>query len=83
MAVSAVTVLEFVSQFVDLKPTGSGALGLYPFHDDHHANFGVNDKGNYWHCFAGCGGGSVIDFWMKWQKCEFRAAIGELARMLL
>jgi len=58
---ASVTVLEFVSQYVDLRPTASGAVGLCPFHDDHHPSFGVNAEGNYWHCFAGCGGGSVID----------------------
>jgi hypothetical protein len=78
-----VTVLEFVSQYVDLKPTASGALGLCPFHDDHHPSFGVNDRGNYWNCFAGCGGGSVIDFWMKWQDVDFTTAITELAEMVL
>jgi hypothetical protein len=56
-----VTVLEFVSPYVDPKPTTSGAIGLCPFHDDHHPSFGVNAEGNYWHCFADCGGGSVID----------------------
>jgi hypothetical protein len=60
---ASVTVLEFVSQFVDLKPSASGAIGLCPFHDDHNPSFGVNEEGNFWHCFAGCGGGSVVDFW--------------------
>ena len=64
---ASMTVLELVSQYVDLKPTASGAVGLCPFHDDHHPSLGVNDEGNYWHCFAGCGGGSVIDFWMQWN----------------
>jgi DNA primase len=72
---ASVTVLEFVSQYVDLKPTESGAVGLCPFHDDHRPSFGVNDEGNYWHCFAGCGGGSVIDFWMKWRECDFTTAV--------
>jgi hypothetical protein len=80
---SSVTVLEFVSPYVDLKPTGSGASGLCPFHDDHRPSFGVNDQDDYWHCFAGCGGGSVIDFWMKWRECDFTTAIAELAEMLL
>jgi hypothetical protein len=80
---ASVTVLEFVSQYVDLKPTASGAIGLCPFHDDHHPSLGVNDAGNYWNCFAGCGGGSVIDFWMKWKRCEFTTAMGELAEMVL
>jgi hypothetical protein len=74
------TVLEFVSQYVDLKPTASGVLGLCPFHDDHHPSFGINTADNYWHCFAGCGGGSVIDFWMKWRKCDFKTAVRELRR---
>jgi hypothetical protein len=80
---ATVTVLEFVSQYVDLKPTASGAVGLCPFHDDHRPSFGVNAEGNYWNCFAGCGGGSVIDFWMRWRKCDFTTAVRELAEMVL
>ncbi len=80
---ASVTVLEFVSQFVDLKPTGSGAIGSCPFHEDHHPSFGVNDEGNYWHCFAGCGGGSVIDFWMKFKRVDFTTAVRQLAKLLL
>lgn len=80
---ASVAVQEFVSQYVDLRSTASGAVGLCPFHNDHHPSFGVNHEGNYWHCFAGCGGGSVIDFWMKWRKCDFTTAITELAEMLL
>ncbi|MGA7193996.1 MAG: CHC2 zinc finger domain-containing protein [Anaerolineales bacterium] len=82
-----VTVLEFISQYVDLKPNESGAIGLCPFHDDQHPSFGVNDKENYWHCFAGCGGGSIIDFWSMWRKKQgldagFIPTITELAEML-
>ena len=61
-----ISVREFVSLFVDLKPTSSGAIGLYPFHDDHRPSLGINDEKNYWYCFAGCGGGSIIDYWMQW-----------------
>ena len=78
-----VSVFELVSRYVELKPTGNGAIGFCPFHDDRHPSFGVNVEENYWHCFAGCGGGSVIDFWMKWGDCDFTAAVTELARMLL
>jgi hypothetical protein len=44
---------------------------------------GVNDERNYPHCFAGCGGGSVIDFYVDWKGYGFTAAVGELAGMLL
>ena len=82
------TALEFISRYVDLKQTASGGVGLCPFHADEHSSFGVNDKGNYWHCFAGCGGGSIIDFWAKWrtkqgETGDFIPTITELAQMLL
>ncbi|MCB9112219.1 MAG: hypothetical protein H6634_13330 [Anaerolineales bacterium] len=76
----SVTVLDFVGQYVELSPAGRG---LCPFHDDHHQSFSVNAEKNYWHCFAGCGGGSIIDFWMKWQDTDFRQAVKELAGLLL
>lgn len=76
----SMTVLDFVGQYVELSPTGSG---LCPFHDDHHFSFSVNADKNYWHCFSGCGGGSIIDFWMKWQGVDFRQAVKELAGSLL
>jgi hypothetical protein len=77
---AAITVQEFVGQYIELTPAGRGHC---PFHDDRNRSFSINDKHNYWHCFAGCGGGSVIDFWMQHQRYDFTTAIRELARMLL
>jgi hypothetical protein len=84
---SRLTVHEFISRYVDLQSTANGAVGICPFHEDSHPSFGVNDKSNYWHCFAGCGGGSIIDFWSKWRKkqgldASFIATITELAEIL-
>jgi len=76
----SITVLDFVSQYVELSPAGRG---LCPFHDDQQDSFAVNTEKNYWHCFAGCGGGSIIDFWMKWQGSDFKSAIRELVGILL
>jgi len=60
----SITVLEFVSRYVVLNSKG---VGLCPFHDDLEYSFSVDEENNYWHCFAGCGGGSIIDFWMQWR----------------
>lgn len=81
----AVSVYDFVSQYVDLDRNGRG---LCPFHDDHRQSFSVDRRGNYWRCFAGCEGNTVIDFWMKWrelhgQDSSFTATVTELAQMLL
>ena len=56
--------------------------GHCPFHQDDKPSFSVNVKENYWHCFAGCGGGSVIDFWMKLNNLEFDDAVDDLAERL-
>ncbi len=79
-----ITVYAFVSQYVALNERGQGHC---PFHNDHHASFSVDQERNYWHCFAGCGGGSVIDFWIKWremhgQDADFTATIKDLAEIL-
>jgi hypothetical protein len=76
----SVSVHDFASRFVELSPSGRG---LCPFHDDRRKSFSVNADENYWHCFAGCGGGSLIDFWMKWRDCDFTTAVRELAQTLL
>ena len=76
----AVSVREFILRYVELSPKG---LGQCPFHDDNVASFNVNDEHNFWHCFA-CGtGGSVIDFWMQMQDCDFVTAVHELREMVL
>jgi hypothetical protein len=82
---NAISVYDFVSQYVDLDERGRG---LCPFHDDHHKSFGVNISEDFWHCFA-CGiGGSAIDFWSAWRKHhgkdpDFVPTIKDLADMLL
>ena len=73
-----IPVRQLVLQYVELSKSGRG---LCPFHDDQVESFSVNDDENYWNCFAGCGGGSVIDFWMKLRGCDFATAVNDLSRM--
>ncbi len=73
-----ISIGEMVSKYVDLDSKGRGRC---PFHDDQHPSFSVNFDEGYWHCFAGCGGGSVIDFWMKLNNMTFVEAVSDLAVM--
>ncbi len=80
-----ISVIDFVSRYVAINEQGKG---LCPFHDDSQSSFSVNKERNYWHCFAGCGGGSIIDFWMKWraihgQEGSFAETVKDLRAMLL
>jgi hypothetical protein len=74
----AIPVKDYVSEYVTLK----GNVGHCPFHDDQKKSFGVNEEGNYWHCFAGCGGGSIIDFYMKMKDVDFVTAVNDLDKLL-
>ena len=76
----AITVRDFVGQYVDLSLNGSG---LCPFHNDHVESFSVHNGQNYWKCFACEKSGSIIDFWMYYRECDFNTAVTQLANMLL
>ena len=77
---AAMSVLDFVGKYVELTQAGKGHC---PFHDDRNRSFSINTEKNYWHCFAGCGGGSLIDFWMRYRELDFVTAVRDLAKMLL
>ena len=79
------SVFDFVSRYI---PLDAHQRGLCPFHHDTVKSFQVNAEHNYWHCYAGCGGGSLIDFWMKWRSVHgedgnFISAVKDLQKMLL
>ena len=76
---AAISVRDFVSQYVELSPSGRG---LCPFHDDHHPSFNVNDEENYWYCFACEKGGSIINFWMQWNGYDYVTAVLDLSSLL-
>lgn len=77
-----VPLIDFLSRYVKLSPISSGAIGLCPFHDDQQPSFGVNAIGNYWNCFAGCGGGDIVSFWMKFKNLDYLNALKELEELL-
>ena len=77
-----IPLVEVIGQYVDLRPIASGFIGLCPFHEDEVPSFGINVNGNYWHCFAGCGGGDVVSFWMKLKNCDFKTAVKDLENIL-
>jgi DNA primase (bacterial type) len=52
---------------------------LCPFHDDTEPSFNYNAKTGLWKCHA-CGeGGDILQFHMKFHRCDFKTALQELA----
>jgi hypothetical protein len=63
---------------------GSGAevKSLCPFHSDSTPSLSINLEKGVWQCFAGCGGGGVLDFEEKFSKCDRETARRNVQELL-
>lgn len=77
---SRLDIVDFISDYVQLKKSGQNLKGLCPFHTEKTPSFMVSPEKQIFHCF-GCGtGGDIITFLMKQENLSFREAVAYLAR---
>ena len=75
----AADIVEVVGEHVKLKRSGSGYIGLCPFHNEKTPSFHVTPRLGIYKCF-GCGaGGDVFQFVMQMDGVGFSEAIRTLA----
>jgi DNA primase len=73
------SIIDVISDYVQLKKAGRYFKGLCPFHDEKTPSFMVDPSKQLYHCF-GCGeGGNVFTFLKKKEGLEFRDAAERLA----
>ncbi len=73
-------IVDVVGNYVQLKRSGSGYVGLCPFHNERTPSFHVHPGEQYYHCF-GCGkGGGVINFMMEIENLSYPDAVANLAQ---
>ncbi len=74
-----VDIVDLISEYVQLKPSGINHKGLCPLHNEKSPSFMVNRERQSWHCF-GCGkGGDIFTFIQEMEGMEFRDALRFLA----
>ncbi|MDD7402839.1 MAG: DNA primase [Butyribacter sp.] len=72
-------IVDVIGNYVKLKRSGSGYVGLCPFHSEKSPSFSVNPARQMYKCF-GCGvGGNVITFIMEYENYSFPEAMQYLA----
>ncbi|HHU63784.1 MAG TPA: DNA primase [Clostridiales bacterium] len=72
-------IVDVVSEYLTLTPSGRGFVALCPFHNEKTPSFSVSPEKQIFHCF-GCGvGGNVISFIMKMENMDFLEAVELLA----
>ncbi|HYE60126.1 MAG TPA: DNA primase [Candidatus Kapabacteria bacterium] len=74
-----IDIVQFIGEYVELKPAGSNHKGRCPFHGEKTPSFMVHRDRQFWHCF-GCGkGGDVFTFVQEMEGVEFIDALRILA----
>ena len=72
-------IVEVVGDYVKLKKSGSGFVGLCPFHDEKTPSFHVTPRLGIYKCF-GCGeSGDVFNFVMEMEGVSFPESLRSLA----
>jgi len=74
-----IDIVEFIGQYLQLKPAGRNHKGPCPFHNEKTPSFMVNREKQIYKCF-GCGeGGDIFDFVQKIEGLDFYDALKLLA----
>jgi len=74
------SIVEVVSEYVQLRRAGANYTGLCPFHAEKTPSFNVNPAREIFHCF-GCGaGGNAFSFIMKIEGLSFPEVVKLMAR---
>lgn len=76
----ASNIVDVISQHVELKKSGSGYLGLCPFHGEKTPSFSVSEDKQVYHCFGCKASGNVYTFVQNLQGLTFPETVEYLAK---
>jgi len=75
-----VDIVEFLSQYLNIKKRGKNYVALCPFHPDKNPSLNISKEKGLFHCF-GCGeGGNIYNFVMKIENVSFERAVEIVAK---
>lgn len=79
---NSISIVDLISEYVQLRKRGKNYIGLCPFHSEKTPSFTVSEDKQIYHCFGCHNGGNVFKFLMEYKKISFVESIQELAEQL-
>ncbi len=79
---SSASIVDIISEFVQLRKRGKNFIGLCPFHSEKTPSFTVSEEKQIFNCFGCHTGGNIFKFLMEYEKISFIEAVQELAEKL-
>jgi DNA primase len=76
---NSVSIVDVISEYVQLRKRGKNYIGLCPFHNEKTPSFTVTEEKQIFHCFGCHAGGNVYKFLMDYKKISFVEAVQEIA----
>lgn len=79
---SSASIVDIISEYVQLRKRGKNFIGLCPFHSEKTPSFTVSEEKQIFNCFGCHTGGNVFKFLMEYEKISFIESVQELAEKL-
>lgn len=76
---NSISIVDVISEYVQLRKRGKNFVGLCPFHNEKTPSFTVTEEKQIFHCFGCHTGGNVFKFLMEYKKISFIEAVQEIA----
>jgi DNA primase len=76
---SSVSIVDVISQHVQLRRTGRNWVGLCPFHGEKTPSFNVREETGRYKCFGCDAAGDIFTFVQQMQHTDFVGAVEALA----
>ena len=75
----AADIVDVISEYVSLQPSGKGMKGLCPFHNEKTPSFHVSKEKQIFNCFGCHTGGNSIKFIQNYKHLDYIEAVRFLA----
>lgn len=72
---SKTNIVDIISERVPLSKSGSGYVGVCPFHDDSNPSMHVSPEKQIYKCFSCGAGGNVFNFIMDFEHLSFKEVL--------